>query len=331
MRIAVIGASGMLGRHTVEGVIAAGHDVVAVGRSAKSLQALAETAVKTRLGDMGDVTSLTRALKGVDAVINCAAYYPTVPRSLQSEINTATGEMRSFYQACATLPLSKIVYLGAAIALPKDPSGKPGTEELDYPERPTNPNPYLQVKWALDKQARDAAQQGLPVVIGIPTMSFGEFDQGRTTGRFILEMASRTLPGFVEGQRNIIYAGDAGRGLVRVCEDGRVGERYLLAGENLTMSELMGKISKATGAPMPKSIPLPAARLVSVLQSVRYKFLRGPEPKISSSAIAVMASGQFISGEKAARSLGFKPEVSVDEAIHRTLKWFQSQGMVANN
>jgi dihydroflavonol-4-reductase len=59
--------------------------------------------------------------------------------------------------------------------------------------------------------------------------------------------------------------------------------------------------------------------------------LRGPEPKISSSAIAVMASGQFISGEKAARSLGFKPEVSVDEAIHRTLRWFQSQGMVASN
>jgi dihydroflavonol-4-reductase len=116
-----------------------------------------------------------------------------------------------------------------------------------------------------------------------------------------------------------------------VCEDGRVGERYLLAGENLTMSELMGKISKATGAPMPKSIPLPVARLVSALQTARYKFLRGPEPKVNSSAIAVMASGQFISGEKAARSLGFRPLVSVDEAIHRTLRWFQSRGMVPLN
>ena len=73
MRIAVIGASGMLGRHTVEGVIAAGHDVVAVGRSARSLQVLAETGLKTRQGDMGDVSSLTQALQGVDAVINCAA------------------------------------------------------------------------------------------------------------------------------------------------------------------------------------------------------------------------------------------------------------------
>jgi nucleoside-diphosphate-sugar epimerase len=168
-------------------------------------------------------------------------------------------------------------------------------------------------------------------VVGIPTMSFGEFDLGRTTGRFILEMANRTLPGFVEGRRNVIYAGDAGRGLVRVCEDGLVGERYLIAGENLTMSELMDKISKATGAPNPKLIALPVARILSALQTVRYKYLGGPEPKISSSAIAVMASGQFISGEKAARTLGFVPEVSVDEAIARTLRWFRSQGLIANS
>jgi nucleoside-diphosphate-sugar epimerase len=82
-------------------------------------------------------------------------------------------------------------------------------------------------------------------------------------------------------RRNVIYAGDAGRGLVRVCEDGLAGERYLIAGENLAMSELMAKISKATGAPNPKLIPLPAARILSALQTSRYKYLGGPEPKPS--------------------------------------------------
>lgn len=116
-----------------------------------------------------------------------------------------------------------------------------------------------------------------------------------------------------------------------MCEDGLAGERYLIAGENLTMSELMAKISKATGAPNPKLIPLPAARILSALQTARYKYLGGPEPKVSSSAIAVMASGQFISGEKAARNLRFVPEVSVDEAIARTLSWFRSQGLIASS
>ena len=82
----------------------------------------------------------------MDTVINCAGYYPTTPRPWRSEVATAVEEMRAFYDVCATLPLSKIVYLGAAIALPKHPTGKLGTEKLDYPGQPSDPNPYLQVK-----------------------------------------------------------------------------------------------------------------------------------------------------------------------------------------
>jgi dihydroflavonol-4-reductase len=100
---------------------------------------------------MSDSRSLTQALQGVEAVINCAGYYPTLPRPRQSEVELATGEMRTFYEVCTTLPLSKVVYLGTAIALPRDLSGRPGTEEFDYAGRPDNLNPYLQLKWALDR------------------------------------------------------------------------------------------------------------------------------------------------------------------------------------
>ena len=178
------------------------------------------------------------------------------------------------------------------------------------------------------EQAQAEARKGLPVAIGIPTMSFGEFDPGNTTGRFIIEMARGTLPGFVDGRRNVIYAGDAGRGLVCVCEDGRAGERYLLTGENLTMQQLMEKVAQATGAPMPRTVPLPVARTLSAWQTFRYRHLRGPEPKISESAIAVMSAGQFLDGSKAQLELGFQAQVSVDEAIGRALKWFRAKKMV---
>jgi NADPH:quinone reductase-like Zn-dependent oxidoreductase len=102
MRIAVIGASGLLGRHTIQAAKAAGQ-AVAIGRSAKALEPVADAGFETRRGDLRDASSL-------------------------------------------------------------------------------------------DRQARDFAKRVLPVVIGIPTMSFGEFDLGRTTGRFILEMANRRLP-----------------------------------------------------------------------------------------------------------------------------------------
>lgn len=328
MRIAIIGATGMLGHHAAIAAASAGHEPVVVYRNPRSLQQLGDLNCERRQADLRDRAAMKSALAGVDAVINCAGYYPTLPRPWRKEVQTATTQMQNFYDACADLPLRKIVYLGGAIALPRRSDGAPGDESLRYAGQPRSRNPYLQVKWALDEQAHAQAGKGLPVATGIPTMSFGEFDPGNTTGRFILEMARRSLPGFVDGKRNVIYAGDAGRGLVRVCEDGRPGERYLLTGENLTMRQLMEKVAKATGAPMPRTVPLPIAQALSAWQTFHYRHLRGPEPKISESAIAVMSAGQFLDGSKAQLELGFQAQVSVDEAIRRALRWFRAKGMV---
>jgi dihydroflavonol-4-reductase len=327
VRIAIVGATGMLGHHTALAALRAGHEVIVVYRNHRSLEAIRDFQFEARQADLNDLQALRGAFNRVDAVINCAGYYPTVPRPWREEVQTAKTQMKNFYDACADLPLSKIVYLGAAIALPRDLEGRPGNEELRYREQPNSRSPYLQVKWALDEQALTRAQDGLPITIGIPTMTFGEFDPGNTTGRFIIELANRSLPGYVNGRRNVIYAGDAGRGLVRVCEAGRSGERYLLAGENLTMEELLAKVAAAVGAPMPRAVPLNAAILLSAWQILRFK-LGGPEPKVSGSAIAVMSSGQFINGEKAQQQLGFYPEVSIDEAIARALNWFRGRGLV---
>src|SRR5258707_12425721 len=138
----------------------------------------------------------------------------------------------------------------------------------------------------------------MPVVVGIPSMTFGEYDPGNTTGSFVIEMANRTLPGYVDGNRNVVYAGDAGRGLVRVCEDGHPDERYLICGENLTMQQLMANIAAVTAAPQPKEIPRAAANLVSAWQIFKYKHLHGPVPKVSPSAIAVMSAGQDLYAAK---------------------------------
>ena len=331
MRVAIVGAAGMLGQHTLAAAAAAGHDVVAIARSERSLQRLRSAPLESRLADLNDHESLRRALKNVDAVVNCAGYYPTVPRPWRAEVETAMGQMENFYAACAEQPLRKIVYVGGAIALRRHPAGDPGDETLDYPGEPPSTNPYLRVKWALDVQARAKAREGLPVVVGIPTMTFGEYDHGPTTGRLILEIANRTLPGYVKGNRNVIYAGDAGRGLVRVCEQGRPGERYLLAGENISMSELVAKIAQIAGAPVPRAIPLPVARAVSALQTARYKWLQGPVPRVDATAIAVMSGGQFLNGAKARGELGFSATETLDNALKRALAWFRSNGFANPN
>ncbi len=196
-------------------------------------------------------------------MIHSAASYPGAPKPLAQELETSQRLLDNFYSVCSELPLKKIVFVGAAIALPKSTNGEPSDGSEDYKDRPADDNPYLQTKWAQDAMARRKAKEGLPVVIGIPSMTFGEYDPGNGTGRFILEIANGTFPGYVEGNRNVIYAGDGGRGLVRVCEDGQIGERYLITGENLTMQQIVTTIAGVTGRPEPKKIPLAAAKLVS--------------------------------------------------------------------
>lgn len=328
MRIAIIGATGMLGHHAAAAAVAAGYELTVLHRASTPLERLAGLPCRPVFADLDDRQSMAKALAGVEAVINCAGYYPTVPRPWREDVRRGLAQMENFYAACAGRQLKKIVYLGGAIALRRHPAGEPGDETLDYPGEPPSHNPYLRVKWAMDRQALDHAATGLPVVIGIPSMTFGEHDWGPTTGRLVVEIANRTLPGYVRGRRNVIDAADAGRGLLRVCEAGKPGERYLLTGTNLTMDELVGKIAAVAGVPVPRAIPLPLARLVSQVQALRYRYLGGPLPKVDATAIAVMSAGQYLSGHKAQRELGFVSETPLLETLERALHWFRKVGYV---
>ncbi|MCB1327034.1 MAG: NAD-dependent epimerase/dehydratase family protein [Spirochaetales bacterium] len=327
---AVIGATGMIGHHTAREIQSAGHRLRVIHRQGSRLEQLADLApYESRVADLDDTAGLIHALQGCDGVVNCAGYYPTVPRPWREDVKRGLDQMENFYRACDEAGLRRIVYVGGAIALQKNPTGAPGHEGLEYVAQPENRNPYVQVKWAMDDLAMRKARAGLPVMIGIPAMTIGEFDYGPTTGAFVVETANGTLPGYVNGRRNVIYAGDAGRGLLAVLERGQPGRRYLLTGQNMELAELIQMIAEQAGVVRPpRALPLGLVRLVGALQSLRYRLKLGPPPKISKTAIAVMAAGQFLSGERAARDLGFEAQVSVEEAVTRALSWFREIGYI---
>ena len=334
MKIAIIGATGMIGHHAAAAALAAGHQLRVIHREGSDVSRIADLQqsggdrFETAIGDLDDVDQMEAAFQGVDAVINCAAYYPTRPRNWRAEVAMATKQMQLFYNACGLADVDRIVYLGGAIALRRDPDGAPGTEAMEYDSPPSSTNSYVQVKYAMHKQALEAAHSGLPVVIGIPTMTLGEYDYGPSTGRFITEVANRTMPGFVDGRRNVLYAGDSGRGLLLAAEKGRPGEAYLFSGTDITMDELMTIIARVAGVEKPKSVPLAAAKMLARFQALRYRLFNGPVPKLGETAIAVMSAGQFIDGSKARNELGFEPTLSVEDAVRRAYDWFVANGMI---
>ena len=150
MRIAIIGATGMIGNHTVRAARGKGHEVIAIYRNPALLRSLEGVDADFRQADRNDMNSLRPGLKGADAVIHAAAYYPTTPKPLAQEMETAKRLMENLYKVSSELPLKKIVYVGAAIALPRNTNGVPADGSEGYKNQPKDHNPYLQVKWAQD-------------------------------------------------------------------------------------------------------------------------------------------------------------------------------------
>ncbi|AYC31749.1 NAD-dependent epimerase/dehydratase family protein [Pseudomonas cavernae] len=325
MKIGVLGATGLLGHHAARAVRAGGHQLVLIHRPSSRIERLVYLEPECRSADLLDHQALTRALSGLDGVIFSAGYYPTKPRRWQDEVASALNQSNHFYAACLAARVPRILYVGAAIALPRHPQGLPGHEGLFYEDMPRWRNDYLLCKWALDEQASEQARNGLPVVIGIPGMCLGEFDVGPTTGRLITAIGNGVMRRYVPGRRNLIDAADAGRGLLLALERGRVGERYLLIGHNLDMRELTERIATRLGVAPPQPLSLSAAKLLAGLGRLRYR-LTGKLAMLDDTTIAVMAGGQFLDGRKARDELGFVAETSLDATLERTIQWFRDNG-----
>ncbi len=327
MKIAVMGATGMLGRHALGAVVAGGHRGVAFYRSAQGLQRLSGLGAECVRADLTEPETLPAALRGVDVLINAAAYYPTVPRPWRDEVRTATLLAENLYRAADQEKVGRIVYVGGSIALPKRADGQPAQGDERYASPPANLNPSLQVKWALDELALQHAARGLPVSVAIPSMTFGEYDYGPTTGQIIVGIASGRFRNYVRGQRNVVAACDAGRGLLQVAERGVAGQRYLLTGVNTDMDELTALIARLSGQAAPKPVSLRIARGISTMQKWRYLYFKGPAPTISESAIAVMSAGQHLSAASAA-AIGYAPSLDLEATVQRALTWFRQEKML---
>ena len=305
------------------------YELVIIHRASTNLSRVKDLDYEGRIANLDDRGALIRASKGLDILVNAAAYYPTLPSPLAQEIKVARNQMQHFLDAVKEARVPRAMYLGGAIAIPKNKNGL-GHEELYYEEAPYGAAPYTQVKWLMDKMARDAAKhEDLPLTIGIPPMTFGEYDYGPTTGRLIVDLANETLPAFIDGERNVIYARDAGRGLLAVAERGKIGERYLITGHNTNTKELIEVICKvAEVTPLKRTLSLKLAKLISKFQETRYTLFRGAAPQLSSTAIAVLAGGQHLDGSKALKELGYQPEVGIEDAVKRSFDWFKKEGFI---
>jgi dihydroflavonol-4-reductase len=167
------------------------------------------------------------------------------------------------------------------------------------------------------------------VVIVNPSTPVGPRDVRPTpTGRMIVEAAAGRMPAYVDTGLNIVHVDDVAQGHLLALSRGRIGERYILGGENLTLAEILGRIARLVGRTPPRW-RLPRAALLPIAYAVEgLAYVTGREPFITSDGLKMAKQRMFFSSAKAAREFGYRARPAA-EALADAVAWFRAQGMIA--
>jgi dihydroflavonol-4-reductase len=188
---------------------------------------------------------------------------------------------------------------------------------------------YKRSKFMAEQVAVEAAKSGVDVVIVNPSTPIGERDIKPTpTGRIVVDFLKRKFPAYVETGLNLVDATECARGHVQALEKGRAGERYILGGENLTLKQILDRLSAMTGLPSPTvKVPHAVALSGAVFYEMVMGRLLGREPRATIDEVRMSRKMMFVSSAKAERELGWRV-IPVDAALRRSVEWFRENGYV---
>ena len=327
MTTLVTGATGFVGSHVARQLVSAAQSVRVLVRPHSNLEALAGLHVEYFEGDLRDQESLERAMHGIRRVFHVAADYRLwTPRPEEIyEINVEGT--RKLLAAAQRARVERIVYTStvATIAVPRNGVLPNEATQASLDEMIGH---YKRSKFLAEQVAVEAVSAGLPVVIVNPTAPVGPWDWKPTpTGKIILDFLNGKMPGYVETGLNFVGVEECAAGHLLAAEHGKMGERYLLGAENLTLKGLLDLLAQITGLRAPgMKIPHGVALGVAYLDTA-FSRLMGKEPQIPVEGVKIAQHKMFVDASRAQRELGFHPG-PVAAALERAVRWYRANGYV---
>ena len=319
----VTGATGHIGNVLVRELLGRGERVRALVRPGKTPFALAGLDVEIVPGDILDVDSLERALRGVDVVYHLAARISLAAGpDLETERVNLDGT-RNVIAAMHRSGTPRLIYASSIYAL-RIPDLGVVDESLPFdPDHARGV--YDRSKAAASLEVQKAAAEGLEAVIVCPTAVTGPYDfQDSEAGRGIRYNMGSGLKFYVDGAYDFVDVRDVARGLILAAEKGRGGETYILGGDRLTVREVAGIVWEAADCRcIGVEIPLWLAYLAADLMPF-YTDLTGAKPLFTHYSLDAVCSNSNISHARASHELGFQPHPA-RQAIADSVRWFQEQ------
>jgi dihydroflavonol-4-reductase len=332
----VTGASGFLGTHVVHQLIERGEHVKAFvrpGTNLKAFENLPQDRFQLAFGDVTIEHTVYRALASCTTLYHCAANTKLWDRKPERIIDAAVAGTRATLKAAKKRNLKKIVYTSTCGILGATTAAEPMDETHEF--NLNDPETYFLAKLESQKVADEFLAEGMPIVSVLPATIVGPGDWKPSPNGSLLLRYLKTSPGskfpISGGGVNLVAVEDVARGHILAMQKGRIGERYILAGENLTLTQAFEMLCDLTGLAEPTA-PLGKGLLqfVGTLLELKARFWGGDPIITSKLARDYAGSYVYFDTAKAERELGYKAG-SVREATARAVRWFIANGYVPDN
>ncbi|MEP6960966.1 MAG: hopanoid-associated sugar epimerase [Acidobacteriota bacterium] len=320
--VLVTGATGFVGWHVARALLDNGQSVRALARNPAALREL--VGAQPIQGDLRDPASLQRAVEGCSTVFHVAADYRLWTREPKEMYRSNVEGTRAMLEAARRAGVERFVYTSTVgcIAMPQGGIG----DETMVAQVEDMQGHYKRSKLLAEHVALEFARDGFPVIIVNPTAPVGDHDFKPTpTGKIIVDFVRGAMPAYLDTGLNVVDVRDVAQGHLAACERGRVGERYILGSENMTLRQIFEALSPVAHR-KPPSIQIPyAVAYAAGVVSTAWANISGQEPRAPLEGVKMARKKMWVRHDKAARELGYTPG-SASAALARAVEWFRTNG-----
>ncbi len=327
MTTLVTGATGFVGSAVARCLLAEGEAVRVLVRRSSDTRNIDGLEVERVVGDLGDPASLKAAVAGCRRLYHVAADYrlwvPDPPAIYAINVDGS----RSLLLAAAEAGVERIVYTSSVATLghlaDRTPADEATAVSID-----DMIGHYKRSKFVAEEMVKALVdERGVPAVIVNPSAPVGPRDIKPTpTGKMIVDAAAGRIPAYTDTGLNVVHVDDVAGGHLAAMRAGRIGERYILGGENLTLKQILDRIAALTGRAAPR-VRLPHALVTAIayLAEGGARLMRSGEPRVTIDSARMARHHMFFSSAKATAEIDYHPR-PVEAALTDAIAWFRENG-----
>ena len=276
--------------------------------------------------DLNDAASLAAAVAGCRYVFHVAADYRLWLRHPAEMYRTNVDGTRALMDAAIDAQVERVVYTSSVAVLSPYKDGRIADEGTPSTLEDMI-GPYKRSKFLAEIEVKKLVRErGLPAVIVNPSTPVGPRDVKPTpTGRVILEAAKGKMPAYVDTGLNLAHVDDVAMGHLLALDKGRIGERYILGGDDMSLGAMLQQICAIAGQ-KPPSLCIPRGLIYPVAYLMEaWAGISGKEPMTTVDSLKMARKKMFFSSAKAERELGYAHRPA-EQGLADAVEWFRENG-----